>query len=167
MSTHIICFYEAVDKSTWASCNLKTTKLLNFGLIEVCMLIRLKFLWRSKKSGYTIFTLNIGTPYLFTILVLKFQIAILLPVDMSLGHPTEIGLQLGKVCYPCSWYEGNVFLCPQLRRSWRGILLLGRLCVRASVRPCVRPLRFLMHSITSKPYMLGFWNFIYGFFMKK
>ena len=62
---------------------------------------------------------------------------------------------------------GGMFLCPQLRRSWRGILLLGRLCVRASIRPCVRPLHFLVHSITSEPCMLGFWNFIYGFFMKK
>ena len=35
--------------------------------------------------------------------------------------------------------------------------------VRACVRPCVRPLRFLMHSITSEPCMLGFRNFIYGF----
>ena len=39
--------------------------------------------------------------------------------------------------------------------------------VCACVRPCVRPLQFLMHSITSEPCMLGFWNFIYGFFMKK
>ena len=35
------------------------------------------------------------------------------------------------------------------------------------VHPCVRVLRFLMHSITSEPCMQGFWNFIYGFLMKK
>ena len=39
--------------------------------------------------------------------------------------------------------------------------------VRACIRLFVRPLCFLMHSITSEPCMLGFWNFIYGFFMKK
>ena len=49
-----------------------------------------------------------------------------------------------------------IYICPQLRRSWRGILLLGRLCVCASVRRCVRPLHFLVHSITSEPCMLGF-----------
>ena len=57
----------------------------------------------------------------------------------------------------------TVYLCPQLQRSWRGILLLG--C--SSVRPSVRSSRFLMHSITLKPWMLLFWNFIYGFLMKK
>ena len=51
-------------------------------------------------------------------------------------------------------------LCPQLQRSWRGILLLG--C--SSVCPLSR---FLMHSITLKPWMLLFWNFIHGFLMKK
>ena len=51
----------------------------------------------------------------------------------------------------------------KLEGSWRGILLLGRLCVR----PCVLQLRFLMHNITFEPCMLGFWNFIYGFLMKK
>ena len=40
---------------------------------------------------------------------------------------------------PCDFF----LLCPQLQRSWRGILLLG--C------PSVRPSRFLMHSITLKP----------------
>ena len=59
------------------------------------------------------------------------------------------------------------FLCPQLQRSWRGILLLGCSSVRPSVRPFVRSSRFLMHSITLKPWMLLFWNFIYGFLMKK
>ena len=44
-------------------------------------------------------------------------------------------------------------LCPQLRRSWRGILVSGCPCVRASVR--------------QKLCMLGFWNFIYGFLVEK
>ena len=44
------------------------------------------------------------------------------------------------------------FLCPQLRRSWRSILVSG--C--ASVRPSVQ-----------EPCMLGLWNFIYGFLMEK
>ena len=39
-------------------------------------------------------------------------------------------------------YPPFLFLCPQLQRSWRGILLL--------VRSSVRALRFLMHSITSE-----------------
>ena len=48
--------------------------------------------------------------------------------------------------------RGGMFLLrPQLRRSWRGILLLGRLCVRpSSIRAPARPLRFLMHSITAE-----------------
>ena len=28
----------------------------------------------------------------------------------SPGCPTDIGLQLGKACYPCSRVEGNVFI---------------------------------------------------------
>ena len=39
--------------------------------------------------------------------------------------------------------------------------------VRPSFRPSVRSSSFLMHSITLKPWMLLFWNFIYGFLMKK
>ena len=39
--------------------------------------------------------------------------------------------------------------------------------VRPSVRPSVRSSRFLMHNITLKLWMLLFWNFIYGFLMKK
>ena len=35
MSTHNICLYEEVDKK-YTGCNLKTTKLLDFVLIEVC-----------------------------------------------------------------------------------------------------------------------------------
>ena len=50
-------------------------------------------------------------------------------------------------------------ICPQLQGSWKGILPL--------VRSCVSALRFLMHSITSEPCILGFWNFIYGFLMTK
>ena len=36
-----------------------------------------------------------------------------------------------------------------------------------SVRPSVCLSRFLMHSITLEPWMLLFWNFLYGFLMKK
>ena len=39
-------------------------------------------------------------------------------------------------------------------------------CVRPSVHASVR-YAFWWHSITSEPCMLGFWNFIYGVFMKK
>ena len=28
----------------------------------------------------------------------------------SPGRPTDIGLQLGKACYPCSRVKGNVFI---------------------------------------------------------
>ena len=47
-------------------------------------------------------------------------------------------------------------LCPQLRRSWRGILFLGR----SSVHPSVRWSRFLMYSITLEPCMLLFWKLL-------
>ena len=39
--------------------------------------------------------------------------------------------------------------------------------VRPSVHPSVRSSYFLMHSITLEPWMLLFWNFLYGFLMKK
>ena len=42
-----------------------------------------------------------------------------------------------------------IFLCPQLRRSWRGILVSG--CASVHQEPC----------------MLGFWNFTYRILMKK
>ena len=48
---------------------------------------------------------------------------------------------------------------PQLQRSWRGILLLGHSSICSS--------HFLMHSITLEQCMLLFWNFLYGFLMKK
>ena len=42
--------------------------------------------------------------------------------------------------YTFSSSSSSSSLCPQLRRSWRGILLLGRLCVHACVRcPSVCP----------------------------
>ena len=37
-----------------------------------------------------------------------------------------------------SFHFHLIYLCPQLRRSWRGILVSGCPCVRASVRACVR-----------------------------
>ena len=51
----------------------------------------------------------------------------------------------------------TLYLCPQLRRSWRGILVSGCPSVRPSIRPCVGS------SVRQEPCMLGFWNFIYGF----
>ena len=45
--------------------------------------------------------------------------------------------------------------------------LEGHIASGTFVRPSMHPLRFLMHSIASEPCMLGFWNFIYGFFMTK
>ena len=66
-------------------------------------------------------------------------------------------------------YLTTIFM-PPTSKKLEGHIASGtfvRACVRACVRASVRALRFLMHSITSKPYMLGFWNFIYGFFMKK
>ena len=48
-----------------------------------------------------------------------------------------------------------IFLCPQLRRSWRGILVSGCPCVPPSVRAC------LCASVRQEPCMLEFWNFIY------
>ena len=100
----------------------------------------------------------------------------------------EIDRNEGKCVGSCNWYIAKMsvvthtpasqlgcFLCPQLQRSWRGILLLGCSSARPSVRPSVLPSvhpsvrssRFLMHRITLKPWMLLFWNFIYGFLMKK
>ena len=43
----------------------------------------------------------------------------------------------------------------------------GHIASGSSVRPSVRSSRFLMNSITLEPWMLLFWNFIYGFLMKK
>ena len=58
--------------------------------------------------------------------------------------------------------------------SWKSIFmpqpskkLEGHIAYRLFVRPSVRSSRFLMHSITLKPWKLLFWNFIYGFLMKK
>ena len=70
------------------------------------------------------------------------------------------------LCYFWSYFP---LLCPQLQRSWRDILLLGlfRPSFRPSIRPSVRSSHFLMHSITLELWMLLFWNFLYGFLMKK
>ena len=58
-------------------------------------------------------------------------------------------------------YSKATLLCPrsQLRRSWRCILLSGCSPVRSS--------QFFMHAISYELCMLGFWNFVYGFFMEK
>ena len=55
---------------------------------------------------------------------------------------------------------------PPTSKKLEGHIASG-LFVRPSVRPSVRSSCFLMHSITLKPWMLLFWNFIYGFLMKK
>ena len=39
MGTHNICLYKEVDK-TYTGCNLKTTELLDFVLIGICVVIR-------------------------------------------------------------------------------------------------------------------------------
>ena len=39
MSTHNICLYKEVDKK-YTGCNLKTTELLDYALIGVCVVIR-------------------------------------------------------------------------------------------------------------------------------
>ena len=59
-------------------------------------------------------------------------------------------------------------LCPQLQRS-RGAYYFWVVCpsVCPSIRLSVRSSRFLMHSITLESWMLLFWNFLYGFLMKK
>ena len=80
-----------------------------------------------------------------------------------------LGLLFGKFHFDivlCRLHDsgGLLSLCPQLRRNWRDTCFWD-VCV--CMCACVRPLRFLMHSKTSEPSMLGFWNFIYGFFMKK
>ena len=50
----------------------------------------------------------------------------------------------------------DVLLCPHFWKSWRGILLLTCPCVGASVRASV-----------TKFIKIQFWNFIYGFLIKK
>ena len=55
--------------------------------------------------------------------------------------------------------EGHVLFMPPTSQKLKGHIASGtfvRACARSSVRACVRPLRFLMHSITSEPCMLGF-----------
>ena len=42
-------------------------------------------------------------------------------------------------------------LCPKLRRSWRGILLLGCSYVRSSFHPSILSSRFLMLSMSLEP----------------
>ena len=59
------------------------------------------------------------------------------------------GMRLLRLICPFSFM-------PQLRRSWRGILVSGCACVC----PC-------LHPSDQEPCMLGFWNFIYGFLMEK
>ena len=56
-----------------------------------------------------------------------------------------------------------VLIMPPTSKKLEGHIASGtfvRACVRLSVCQCIRPLHFLMHSITSEPCMLGFWNFI-------
>ena len=48
--------------------------------------------------------------------------------------------------------ENKYNYAPQLRRSWRGILVSGCVCMRPSVQ---------------EPCKLGFWSFMYGFLMEK
>ena len=52
----------------------------------------------------------------------------------------------------CLFYIFDSSLCPQLKRSWRGILLLGRLCISPSICPCMRP------SITVFDAKHNFWT---------
>ena len=59
----------------------------------------------------------------------------------------EQGLCFGVVAVVNVAVVAVVSLCPQLQRSWRGILLLGCL----SIRPSVRSSCVLMHSITLEP----------------
>ena len=89
----------------------------------------------------------------------------------SVCHTISSKTNVQNLTKLAAWLPHMFFLCPQLQRRWRGILLLGCPSVRPSLRPSVRlsvrSSRFLMHSITLKPWMLLFWNFIYGFLMKK
>ena len=70
---------------------------------------------------------------------------------------------IGLVDYAILINWASPFLCPQLRRSWGGILLSGCASIRASI--CSS--HFLMHAISYELCMLGFWTFMYGFLMKK
>ena len=49
----------------------------------------------------------------------------------------------------------NRLIMPPTSKKLEGHIASGKF-VRPSVRPCVRPLRLLMHSITYEPCMLGF-----------
>ena len=92
--------------------------------------------------------------------------------------PADLDLHcLHNMIYPDSAGQGLIIYRPRLSafnstKSWYfyapnfgGVYCFWDVC--ACMHPSVRPLHFLMHSITSEPCMLGFWNFIYGFFMKK
>ena len=57
-------------------------------------------------------------------------------------------LEIRPFFYPPESTDCGYSICPQLQGSWKGILPL--------VRSCVSALRFLMHSITSEPCILGF-----------
>ena len=63
---------QKVDKK-YTGCNLKTTELIDCALIGVCAVIRSNMALRVNTVP-SIFTLSLGTLYLLTILVLKFEI---------------------------------------------------------------------------------------------
>ena len=80
MATHNICLYKEVDKN-YIDYNLKTTELLDCALIGIaCGNYCICSTLREGVVGWCE-----GAVYL-----------------TSLGRPTDIGLQLGKACYPCS-----------------------------------------------------------------
>ena len=74
-------------------------------------------------------------------------------------------LYILRFCY----YDNNylhLFIMPQTSKKLTGHIGFG-LSVSPCVRPRVRSSSFLMHAMSNEPCMLGFWNFIYRFLMKK
>ena len=74
-----------------------------------------------------------------------------------IGRVDRFGFQ--NFCSPVA----DPYLCPQLRRSWRGILVLGCALLHPSV--CLKHACHILWTMHAR--LLKFWNFICGFLMEK
>ena len=68
------------------------------------------------------------------------------------GMPVKI--LFGQVQFIVKKVSELLFMTPTSKKLERHIA--SRMFVRVCIRPCVHPLRFLMHSIISERCMLGF-----------
>ena len=71
---------------------------------------------------------------------------------VSPGRPADIGLHLGKACYPCSrwWYRGNVFTSSVSSLSFIFLLPCPSLSSPAISSVCLLPFSVRRHKMTHK-----------------